>query len=109
MEIEINKEGVFDIVRPVGRIDTSSAKSFEDGLGKVADQAAKMIIAFDKIEYISSAGLRVILVYGKKMKAKNGYMALCGMNPKIEEVFQISGFSKILNIFGTVEEAISHA
>lgn len=105
MEIETSKDADFDIVRPVGRIDTSSAKAFEDGLGAVAERSSKMIIAFDKIEYISSAGLRVILVYGKKMKAKSGYMALCCMPPKIAEVFSMSGFNKILNIFNTIEEA----
>lgn len=105
MELEVKKEADIIVLTPVGRIDTSCAKQFEEGVISNIENATKTIIKFDKIDYISSAGLRVILIAGKKMTAKKGVLTLCLMSPKIQEVFKMSGFDKILKIFPTFEDA----
>ena len=65
-----------------------------------------MIIDFGQIEYISSAGLRVLLVLDKKQKENSMRMIISSMNQNIQKVFESSGFSKILTISPTVGEAM---
>ena len=65
----------------------------------------KICISFDGIDYISSAGLRVVLMSGKKLTAAGGILALINMPQKIFQVFKMSGFDKILKIFGTFDES----
>ena len=99
MEVKTATQDGIAILTPVGRIDTSTAKTFEDAVMAAAAQNSKIAIKFNEIEYISSAGLRVVLMLGKKMSSSNGVLALTDMPEKIFAVFQMSGFNKILKIF----------
>ena len=105
MEIQNIKDGDIEIVYPIDRIDTVTAKDFEKFMTEAVEQNSKIIVSFLKINYISSAGLRVFLVSAKKMKAKQGQLILCDLAPKIFEVFKMSGFDKILKISPNLEEA----
>jgi anti-anti-sigma factor len=58
------------------------------------------------MNYISSSGLRVFLVAQKKVLSLNGKLILCNMQPTIQEIFRISGFSNLFRIFDTLEEAL---
>lgn len=107
MEITIKKDSGITVVYPSGRIDTSTAKNFEEGIMKIISDNQEIIISFSEINYISSAGLRVILVAGKKMASVKGQLALADMSEKIREVFKMSGFDKILKIYPTYSEAKS--
>lgn len=107
MEITIKKDSGITVVYPSGRIDTSTAKNFEEGIMKIISDNQEIIISFSEINYISSAGLRVILVAGKKIASVKGQLALADMSEKIREVFKMSGFDKILKIYPTYSEAKS--
>lgn len=94
------------VLIPEGRIDSSNAHLFEQEISTEIDSVTlNVLISFEKIEYISSAGLRVLLVIFKKMKEANRKFVIAGMNENIFKVFSSSGFSKILNIFQSLEEA----
>lgn len=105
MEITVKKDSGITVVCPNGRIDTSTAKNFEEGIMKLIPNNQQIIISFSDTSYISSAGLRVILVAGKKIASMNGQLALSEMSDKIYEVFKMSGFDKILKIYPTFEDA----
>ena len=60
-----------------------------------------------ELVYISSAGLRTILVMAKTLKQRTTELALCALNPSILEIFQIAGFDKILTIVESREEAVT--
>ncbi|MBO4405407.1 MAG: STAS domain-containing protein [Alphaproteobacteria bacterium] len=107
MEITIKKDSDITIVYPSGRVDTLTAKNFEEGIMKIISDNKKIIISFSEISYISSAGLRVILVAGKKIASMKGQLALADMSEKIYEIFKMSGFDKILKIYPTYSEARS--
>ena len=99
--MEINQEtiGEATILVPLARVDSSTAKAFEARVLAVVNTAApKIIIDFSELNYISSAGLRVVLV-GAKMTRGTRKFVLCGMKPHIREVFDVSGFAKILSIY----------
>ena len=105
MEIKtITKDGV-TILTPVGRIDTSTAKAFEDGVIGAINSNNKIAICFNEIDYISSAGLRVVLMAGKKLTSLSGKFVLLNMPEKIFSVFKMSGFDKILKIYQSFEES----
>jgi anti-anti-sigma factor len=105
MEIKIKIEDDITVVIPIGRVDTSTAKIFEDALMSAATKSSKISVCFEQIDYISSAGLRVVLMLGKKLAAINGKLVLFGMPEKIFTVFKISGFDKILKICASLEES----
>lgn len=105
MEVKSTKNGDIVVLTPVGRIDTSTAKAFEDSVMGAADENKKIAVSFDGIDYISSAGLRVVLMLGKKLGASGGALVLINMPEKIFAVFKMSGFNKILKICSTFEES----
>lgn len=80
-----------------GRLDTTTAPQLEAMISEVVPAADELILDFAKLEYVSSAGLRVILKAQKAMNAK-GSMKLTHVNEDIMEVFDITGFLDILTI-----------
>ena len=80
-----------------GRLDTITSPDFENELKGVLDSAGELIIDFGKLEYISSAGLRVLLSAHKTM-SKQGSMTILNVNSTIMEIFEVTGFADILNI-----------
>ena len=80
-----------------GRLDTTTAPELETALDEVLESAKDLVFDFKNLEYISSAGLRVILKAQKAMNTK-GSMKLTGVNDSIMEVFDITGFLDILTI-----------
>lgn len=98
MEIKVETFGEATVLVPVARVDSATAKAFEATvLQAVNAGAARIILDFSELDYISSAGLRVVLVGAKMTRAPRKFV-LCGMKPQIREVFDVSGFAKILSI-----------
>ena len=105
MEITEKKENNFTIISFTGRLDASSAPEAEQKLNESIEASSKLIINLAALDYISSAGLRVLLVAAKKIRHSSGSLALCDMQEGVKEVFDISGFSSIFNIYASSEEA----
>ncbi len=80
-----------------GRLDTTTAPDFENELENVLDDCKNLVIDMNGLEYISSAGLRVLLKTQKRMNTQ-GSMKLTGVNDDVMEVFDITGFLDILTI-----------
>ena len=80
-----------------GRLDTNSSPKLEAELRQSVGGVAELVFDFSEVEYISSAGLRVLLAAQKVMNRK-GSMKLVGVSDEIQEVFEITGFSDILTI-----------
>ncbi len=95
----INKEVTGNVVTliPVGRLDTTTSPMLEKELSELYSSAEKMIIDFKGLDYISSAGLRVLLSAQKVMKAKGG-LVITNVNDIVSEVFEVTGFADILDI-----------
>ena len=68
---------------------------------------SRILIDFEALEYISSAGLRVLLATAKKLKSAGGDLKICSLNDTVQEVFDISGFSSILTVSANPEEALA--
>ena len=80
-----------------GRLDTVTAPELEAELKASLDQITSLVLDFEKLDYISSAGLRVLLSAQKQMN-KQGEMKVCRVNETIMEIFEVTGFTDILTI-----------
>lgn len=108
MEISKQKESNLMIVNIDGRLDTTNYSELDKELDTLVGSGEhNILIDCSKMDYISSSGLRVFLVYLKKIKAEGGSLTLCGMQTMIKEVFSISGFTSLFEIFETREEAVA--
>ena len=97
MTIERTVNGAVVTIKIVGRLDTSTAPALEAAIDGVAADIKELILDCSALEYVSSAGLRVILKAQKRMNVQGG-MKLIGVNETIMEVFDITGFADILTI-----------
>lgn len=99
MTVEKKENGKEITLLPIGRLDTTTAPQLETQINAVLDKAQQLILDFEGLEYLSSAGLRVLLSAHKAfMKKDSGKMTICHVNETIYEVFEVTGFLDILNI-----------
>ena len=99
MEFAQDQAGEVAIVKLAGRLDSSAAQPAEESFARVLDGGTpRLAVDMSQLEYISSAGLRVLLVVAKKVQQANGKMVLFGLVPHVREVFSVSGFDKIFAI-----------
>ena len=107
MDITVKESGDVKIVVFEGNLDTNTAPAAEDEINGLIDGGTlKILVNFEKLDYISSAGLRVLLATAKKLKPSSGDLKICCLNATVQEVFDISGFASILSVSSTEEEAL---
>lgn len=107
MNISARTQGDVTIVALAGNLDSNTSPQAQQALdGILADGGRKVLIDFTALDYISSAGLRVLLGTAKRLSGAGDALRLFGLNQTVREVFQISGFSTILAVFGTEAEAL---
>jgi anti-anti-sigma factor len=91
-----------------GRLDAVTSAEAEKEFGKIFNEnKTRLLVDLEGLEYISSAGLRILLVVAKRMQQKGGKVALCNLAENVREVFEISGFSSIFKIFKSVPETVT--
>lgn len=87
------------IVTVTGRLDAATAPLLDTTLCGIIDQGnTALLFDFSGLSYISSAGLRVLLSTRKKVQAHNGTVVLCGLQPFVREVFEMTGFTRIFPV-----------
>jgi len=107
MEVNIRKEEKVLVVSVTGRMDAVSAPDFDTQVEERVDKGeTSLVLDLSGLDYISSAGLRSMLTLAKKLKTKEGDLVLFGLQDVVNEVFEVSGFSTIFEIFGSLEEAM---
>ncbi len=97
MNITKHMNGKELVVAPEGRLDTKTASELEEALMGSIDEAESLVLDFAKLDYISSAGLRVLLTANTAMSAKGG-MKVINVNDLVQEVFKLTSFTALLTI-----------
>jgi anti-anti-sigma factor len=99
-EMQINKTQIAEklVFALEGRLDTATAPSLQEALVPAFDGAQKIELDLSKLEYVSSAGLRVLLIGQKTAQEKNASMVLVGVSDEVMEVLEMTGFTNILTI-----------
>ena len=108
MEIGERHDGDILILRPVGRIDNETSPDFQNRLlGSLTTAGAAVLVDFSAVDYISSAGLRALMMGSKQSKAAKGRLAVAALGPIVKEIFEISRFSLVVDVFETPEDALA--
>lgn len=98
MKIDREVNGTTLIVRPAGRLETTTAPELQAVIDNELTEVSDLVMDMGQLEYVSSAGLRVLLSATKKMRAKSGSMKIQNVRQEVLEVFKITGFDVILTI-----------
>jgi len=97
------------VLKPSGRIDANTAQAFEEeSLHHINASLNRIIIDFSLLDYLSSAGLRALLIIARGVKNQGGDAIMCSLPDNINNVIKISGFDTILGVYSTVEDAINY-
>ena len=108
MEIKTEEENGTLVVQVDGRVDGATAPDFENTIKSVISEDNRAVIVnFEGVSYISSAGLRAVLLVAKQLSQTNTKFALYSLGDLTREVFEISGFDRIIQIHGSKDEALA--
>ena len=108
MDIQKERVGDIHVVTPEGRLDGIYSGAFAKEVGELITGASpKVLIDFANIDFVTSAGLRAVLLLMRKAQASGGMFALCGVNPQVREVLDISGFAGIFTVHSGRAEGIA--
>ncbi len=91
-----------------GNLNSNTSPELEDKIFEaIKNESKNMILDFEDLDYISSAGLRVIMKTAKNLKQSEGMIVLCSMQDYVKEVFEIAGFDAYLPIVPTMDDALN--
>ena len=108
MDIKTERADGALIAKAEGRIDGVNARDFEEAMkAAIGSDDSVVVIDLENLSYISSAGLRVILLIAKTLRKRNAELMLCSLSDPIREVFEISGFDKIIPVHASREQALA--
>ncbi len=107
MKIDMQETKGIKVLAIDGRLDSIGAPQLEEQLNTLIQTGQeKVLIDMTAMDYVSSAGLRVLLSGVKKIKKESGEFALCGLNESAQDVFEVSGFSEIFTIYESNQTAL---
>ena len=107
MQISIKTTNDVTVLDIEGKLDALTSPDAQSQITRLVEEGAtKILVNFDKLDYVSSAGLRVLLATAKQLKVENGELRICCLNDIVKEVFDISGFITILKVFASMSEAL---
>jgi len=107
MEVSLKKSGDISIVEISGSIDSKTAPDLQQNILDIVADTSKIILDLTKVSFVSSAGLRVLLMVYRQLKAKDGKVVLVGVSDEIKDVMFMTGFITFFAIEETVDEAIT--
>jgi anti-sigma B factor antagonist len=107
MELSEEMHDHYAVVAVTGRLDTTNYTLLEKKLGDLVDNGViKVVLECSRLDYVSSTGLRILLVMLKRITGVHGRFMLSGLQEGIREIFEISGFTRIFEIYPSKEEAV---
>ena len=108
MEITSTQENECCVLALSGRLDATTAVTFDESASKaLSDGKSMLLVDMKDLVYVSSAGLRSFLSLAKKLKANKGKLCFCSPQPMVNEVFRISGFDRMLQVFETRDAGLA--
>ncbi|MBK9703796.1 MAG: STAS domain-containing protein [Betaproteobacteria bacterium] len=110
MEVASRRLADVVVVAPVGRLDHGSADELERVLRPLVepsgDAPAGLVLDFGRVDYVSSVGLRVLMIAAKEMRRRGARIAVVGLQPVVAEIFAISRFHSVLDVFDALPTAL---
>lgn len=110
LDIKERKEGEFVVLGLAGRLETKTSHEFEKKVIELLSSGSRrFVVDLKETEYVSSAGLRVLLMLSKKLNGTGGHLALCSMSEAVRQVFDIAGFAAFFLIADSPAQAMTRA
>jgi anti-anti-sigma factor len=107
LKVNAEEEGRNQILRLAGRIDAASSAILEKKMANLLNKEKKYIaLDFSEIDYLSSAGMRLLLSMTKKIQPQGGGLVLFSVGEDVMEIIKVAGFDKVLKIFSNEEQAL---
>lgn len=107
MAFEHQLVGRVQVVRPIGRLDSVGAPELEQTLRDLLSKGhTTLLLDLGQLDFISSAGMRVVLMAGKELRARHGRLALTGVHGMVREIFDVSGFLSLFEVASDVEAGV---
>jgi anti-sigma B factor antagonist len=108
VNVREEREGEIIVLEPLGRIDSTTAPMIGDRLSALLGaRGTSLVLDFKSLEYISSAGFRVILLAAKQADAAGSRFVLCNITGKVRQIFELAGFLDLLPIHASREESLA--
>lgn len=111
MDLHPTQHGSTVVLAPAGRIDHASADAFgaalQPFLDHCRDDQGAIVIDMQRVDYVSSVGLRVLMMASRQVKARKGRIVIAALSPLVREVFEISRFNLVLDLFDDVGAALA--
>ena len=110
--MDVSSRAIADVllVQVTGRIDFANSKEFENALmpklAAISPGRGKVLLDLSGLTYISSSGLRVLMLASKQIRSVEGEIAVAALQPMLVEIFEISRFDKVFKVYGTISEAL---
>ncbi len=99
-----------EVVWAQGRVDASTCPEFETALrGAATTGAPWLVVDLSRVPYISSSGLKALVTAWRGCRARQGGLSIAGLNARLQEIFNMVGFTQLFPIYGTVAEAVAAA
>jgi anti-sigma B factor antagonist len=106
MNVSITEKGEVQVVEIEGSIDSKTAADLQQSVMDVVSKASHVILDLSKVSFVSSAGLRVLLMVYRQLKTKDGKVLLVGVSEEIKEIMFMTGFNNFFEIYQTVDEGL---
>ena len=107
MDFTVDDLGDVRTVRIAGNLDTQTSQGAQEQLMQLIDNGAtKVLVDFEDLNYISSSGLRMLLVAAQQLADTSGQLRICSPNTMVREVFDTAGFSEIFSVYSSQAEAL---
>lgn len=107
MQLVSRAVGAVEVVTVSGRVDHAGAPQFEAELAPVLERAGAVLLDFSAVDYVSSVGLRALMLAARKMASRGGRIAITGLQPLVREVFDISRFHLVMKVAESVEAGVA--
>ena len=109
MEAQVEEKGDVIVVRVQGRLDAASSPQLEKKLNSIIESGHfKVILNLAGVDYLSSAGMRVMLSVSKKLRHLEGKVVACSLNEDVMVIIKMAGFHQVLEIYPSEEECFNH-
>lgn len=108
LDIETDARGAFTLMKLTGKLDTLSSPTLQTHLSAAIEACeGGVVVDMENISFVSSAGLRVMLIGAKASKAKNKVFRLAGLKPVVADVFKMTGFDRLIDVYETADAALN--
>ncbi len=109
MDVSTRRFNDVVVARPIGRVDHASADALHNALAPItsAGSDGALVLDFAHVDYISSVGLRVLMMASKQMRAREQRIAATALQPVVREIFEIARFQHVVELFPTLRDALA--